>query len=188
MIMIYGTGKLKNYVRALNREKLSCLISQSREDAAACRGLLLPGGGDIPNALDRRERELIKFFLDAGHPVLGICRGMQALNVYFGGTLYAQIAGHQQAAGDLYHPTRAVEPLSQWIGPCPTVNSNHHQAVQQVGEGLRICQWTQDGIVEALVHERLPVLGVQWHPERMGCAGRCVFQWLKEASKGERRP
>lgn len=187
MVMIYGAGSLNNYVRALRREGLDCIISQNVDDAVTCKGLLLPGGGDVANELDREERNLIKYFLDRGRPILGICRGMQALNVYFGGTLYERIGGHQQSTGDIFHPTRTIEPLSQWLGQCPIVNSNHHQAAKQIGYGLRICQWTQDGIVEALVHESLPVLGVQWHPERMKQTGRCIFWWLRGETENEGR-
>ena len=91
---------------------------------------------------------------------------MQALNVYFGGTLHDRIPGHQLAAGDMVHVTRAEGLAAQLLGPAPAVTSNHHQAVKALGQGLTACQWAQDGVVEAIVHGTLPVLGVQYHPER----------------------
>ena len=56
--------------------------------------------------------------------------------------------------------------MAQLLGPSPLVTSNHHQAVKTLGRGLTVCQRAEDGIVEAVVHETLPVLGVQYHPER----------------------
>ena len=91
---------------------------------------------------------------------------MQALNVYFGGTLHDRIAGHQLPQGDMVHLTRAEGLMAQLLGPSPLVTSNHHQAVKTLGRGLTVCQRAEDGIVEAVVHETLPVLGVQYHPER----------------------
>ena len=121
--------------------------------------------------------------------MLGICRGMQALNVFRGGTLYDRIAGHQQPSGDMLHPTCAEGPLASLLGSCPTVNSNHHQAVARLGDGLRLCQWSADGIAEGLYAPQRPVLGVQWHPERQSFGLRRpdaadaapVFRWLRGA-------
>ena len=95
---------------------------------------------------------------------------MQALNVFFGGTLHARIPGHQQVQGDLIHPTRARGLLSQLLGPAPLVNSNHHQAVRVLGEELCLLQQAADGTIEGFCHETLPILGVQWHPERQSGA------------------
>ncbi len=136
----------------------------------ACQGLLLPGGGDIDNALPPEETALIRSFAESGRPILGICRGMQALNVYFGGTLYADVPGHRTPGCDMVHPTAAEGPVAALLGPAPTVNSSHHQAVERLGDGLVICQRAADGTVEAFVHRSLPILGVQWHPERQSFA------------------
>ena len=104
--------------------------------------------------------------------MLGICRGMQAINVYFGGTLHRWIPGHQQPQGDLLHATRTVGPLTALIGPEPVVTSNHHQAVDRLGEGLAVLQRAADGTAECIRHGTLPVWGVQWHPERQSYALR----------------
>ena len=95
---------------------------------------------------------------------------MQALNVFFGGTLHARIPGHQQVQGDLIHPTRARGLLSKLLGPAPLVTSNHHQAVRVLGEELCLLQQAADGTIEGFCHETLPILGVQWHPERQSGA------------------
>ena len=88
----------------------------------------------------------------------------------------------------MVHPSRAEEPLAALLGPWPTVTSSHHQAVDRVGEGLRLCQWAPDGTAEALYAPNRPVLGVQWHPERQSFIhrrrdaddGAPVFQWLRD--------
>lgn len=147
--------------------------------------LLLPGGGDLEpwrygqeNAASRNlepERDEEEFALlqehtAAGKPVLGICRGLQAINVFFGGTLLQEIPGHSAGPdGDRFHSVRTgPSPLLELCGACAEVNSAHHQAADRLGSGLRAVQWAEDGIVEALCHERLPVWAVQWHPERLG--------------------
>lgn len=119
-IYLYGTsGQYGNYLAALTEAGAEPVLSRDLFRACGCDGLLLPGGGDIGVTLEATDSFLIRSFADSGRPILGICRGMQALNVFFGGTLHARIPGHQQAQGDLIHPTRARGLLSQLLGPAP---------------------------------------------------------------------
>lgn len=158
-------------------------------DAAGFDGLLLPGGGDIaPSrygqadagcvyvdpALDDMQFAALNAFVKAGKPVLGICRGHQLINVYFGGTLIqhlAQAAAHSRGGGseDKVHATTAApgSALYNLYGAAFPVNSSHHQGVDRLGEGLAVTQRSDDGVIEGMAHEHLPILCVQWHPERM---------------------
>lgn len=155
-----------NYCHALQASGCKVCLCLDPIQNRGCDGLLLPGGGDITKELDETEYRLIQFFVDTRRPILGICRGMQALNVWFGGTLYDEIPGHQLPQGDMVHPTQCLGLMRDLLGQTPAVNSNHHKAIAQLGTGLRISQWAADGTVEAICHESLPIWGVQWHPER----------------------
>ena len=155
----------------------------------SCAGLLLCGGGDADPALyraenqgshppdparDRAELALIDAFLSAGRPILGICRGLQMLNLALGGALIQDLPPHlapfhHGAEGDRVHPIRTAPDcfLGRLYGPVLAVNSSHHQAVGRLGEGLVPCAWSEGGVVEAAEHAGRPLLGVQFHPERM---------------------
>ncbi|MER7762574.1 gamma-glutamyl-gamma-aminobutyrate hydrolase family protein [Streptomyces sp. NPDC097619] len=150
-------------------------------------GLVIAGGPDVdparygaerdprtgPEAAerDRWELALIHAALAAGDlPLLGVCRGMQALNVALGGTLVQHIDGHSPGGGRMgSHPVRPV-PGTRYAALVPErteVPTYHHQAVDRLGRGLVVSARADDGTVEAV---ELPgeqwVVGVQWHPER----------------------
>ncbi|MGY4927576.1 gamma-glutamyl-gamma-aminobutyrate hydrolase family protein [Streptomyces sp. 900105755] len=119
---------------------------------------------------DAWELALIDAALAAGVPLLGICRGMQLLNVALGGTLVQHIDGHAEVPGVFgRHPVKPV-PGTLYAGTVPeeaSVPTFHHQAVDRLGAGLVASAYAADGTVEAV---ELPaghgwVLGVQWHPE-----------------------
>ena len=157
-----------------------------------CDALLLPGGGDmepwrygqdniacrnLEPARDALELELLERFTALRKPILGICRGMQSVNVFFGGTLLQDIPGHSQIQGaDRLHAVRTSPGVFAALDAV-SVNSAHHQAVDKLGDGLRAEQWAPDGVIEALRHADLPVWGVQWHPERLdNPAGERLFR------------
>ena len=179
MKTVYLSVRLKNYVNAL--ALVGAPLTETPENADV---LLLPGGGDmhprfygqaldgsedLDEARDARELTLIDNFLCAGKPVIGICRGLQVLNVYFGGTLRQHIEGHCQIDGvDRLHVINTAPGLLRTLyGARFTVNSAHHQAVRRLGKGLCVLACADDGTVEAVGHKTLPVFAVQWHPERL---------------------
>lgn len=174
-----------NYRRALEAAGGRAVFTAEGGSPDECGGLLLPGGGDMdpayygqapagsnpPDAArDALELELLGIFAARKKPVLGICRGMQVINVCFGGTLVQNLPGHSQVDGaDRLHAVTA-EPGTfpeRLYGPRSVVNSAHHQAVDRPGRDLCVSQRADDGVAEALFHLRLPIFGVQWHPERL---------------------
>ena len=190
-IYIWGAAeRYGNYRRAV---EITGGTVQFCGEPAGCDGLLLPGGGDLepwrygqantascglePDR-DAAELELIDWFCTWKKPILGICRGIQTINVYFGGTLLQDVPGHSAVSGrDRYHSVRCIpSPLTRACGEQCIVNSAHHQVLDRVGTGLQPVQWAPDGVVEAVCHESLPVWGVQWHPERLaGVNGKALL-------------
>ena len=184
VILIPGRRKsFDNYRLAVEAAGGRAVFSEE-SGALEWAGLLLPSGGDVEPwrygmgntasrdmdpGRDAAEFALLEKALAAGMPVLGICRGMQVLNVALGGTLRQDLPGHSRFRGmDRLHRVRGVDSLfTKLYGGRVSVNSAHHQAVERIGVGLRPVQWAPDGTVEALEHETLPVWGVQWHPERL---------------------
>jgi putative glutamine amidotransferase len=161
-------------------------------------GLILTGGGDLDPASygarqdpqtsrvsperDQAELELLADALAAGLPVLGICRGMQLLNVARGGTLLQHLpdgTGHRHAPGTFgRHPVRlaggsllaSVLPPGDGAAATLAVPTAHHQAIDQLGDGLTATAWSEDGVIEAVELAPGPghhpfTLAVQWHPE-----------------------
>jgi len=138
----------------------------------------------------RDEYELAT--LDAVHaralPTLGICRGLQMVNVHAGGTLHTHVPEHAFIDGDpaeLVHEVRCAEGsvLERCYGATHSVNSLHHQSVATVGGDLRVTGAAPDGGVEALEHNELPIVAVQWHPEMLPTrANDPLFRWLVDAA------
>ena len=149
------------------------------------------------------EKEILEAALASALPVLGICGGMQLLNVVRGGTLYQDLeadtgkAGHEQPAPKDVpsHGLKVAVGTLLWrlIGPgVPEhrVNSTHHQAVRQPGTGVLVAATAPDGVVEAIELPDLPfAIGVQWHPEavrRHDARQAGIFTGLVEAARGVR--
>lgn len=144
-------------------------------------GIILSGGGDVDLAEDRDkcEAQLVDFAVNKNIPVLGICRGMQFINVYFGGALtnINEIDPGGTHNGVREHPIQIVHQdvrdLLEGIRELNT-NSYHEQGVLKEGLGRGIgvfAVFDELGLVEGLYHENYPIAGVQWHPERKSSAG-----------------
>lgn len=180
-------------------------------------GLVIPGGPDIDPIFyneepipeigatnykrDRYEIALVKAAAKSGKAILGICRGLQLINVAFGGRLYqdlktqnpsVKLKHNQESYGEF--PTHHVilKPESQleklfgsWE---PYVNSRHHQAVREVAPNLEAVAYSKDGIVEALESVKDNILAIQWHPEGLWSNDSKqfnIFKNLVERSKKE---
>ena len=187
-ILIPLFERLTNYEDALKELGAQPFVTDKECDIDEYDGLLLPGGGDVDPALygqvingtyedgiDRALDELQLFFLkkfaEAGKPIIGICRGQQLINVCFGGTLIQHLptAEHHSGEEDLVHQVETVGDsyLKELYGSEFAVNSSHHQAVDRLAEGFRITLVSDDGVTEAIEHTALPIIAVQFHPERM---------------------
>lgn len=218
-ILIAGDGgECQNYVSSVLAAGGQPVAAYCAQFSLDYDGLLLTGGGDIEPALyapsnegsesidydrDLAELELFGAFLALNKPVLGICRGHQIINVGLGGTLRQHIGDdlcrfHRRTPdheGDKVHSVYSLE--DSWYrttyGAVFSVNSSHHQALDQLGGGLKPVLWSESGIVEAVEHESFPLISVQFHPERMTGAnarpdtvdGGPIFSRFLSLCKGE---
>ena len=159
-------------------------------------GLILAGGEDVSPILygedarntikatypkrDKAEVAITEKVIASGKPILGICRGLQLLNVIFGGTLYQDLSEKE----DLFvkhiqetpsnHPIHTVSVneisyMSSFLSDELFVNSFHHQVIRDLGKGLRIAAKSNDGVIEAIesVDENKSIIAIQWHPENL---------------------
>lgn len=193
LLLSVNTNK-ENYIYAVNKSGADAEARYLSSLDTDFDGLILCGGADIhpsyygeaingsvdiDDALDTAEIALARAYIGMGKPILGICRGHQLLNVLFGGTLCQHIPNAERHTpgknGDAVHDV-ITEPgsfVSRLYGERITVNSHHHQAIKAVGEGLRAAAMSDDGtVIEAIEHRELPIIGVQWHPERI-CNDKC---------------
>jgi putative glutamine amidotransferase len=170
-------------------------------DPAAYGEVRTPLTGAIDPARDRVEIQLARWALAEGKPIFGICRGLQVLNVALGGTLLQDIAAqHPGAIKHDYFPTQGysrdheahhvrVTPGSRLHAALAAqeipVNSMHHQAVADLGMGLRVTAVAADGVIEAIeAADHRFALAVQWHPEslRGDHAARLLAPFLAAAT------
>lgn len=163
------------YIEALNDYNyniifLSYLPNILQKQLFQCDGFIIPGGNDIDPSLYHQslnsqtilcepletmlEKDVLDHAVANKKPVLGICKGMQSINVFFGGSLKQDITGHKEC-NHLIKGSNLVE----------TVNSYHHQCIDCLAPTFKITFQSEDGVIEGIENIILPIIGVQWHPE-----------------------
>lgn len=182
---------IPSIVEGLERAGAVAELVQPGQQLPEVQGLLLPGGADIHPAFygqsvdqafdldpgfDRFQLHHTRQALARELPVLGICRGLQVLNVAAGGTLHQHVEQHTfqrveddpGLRGEGVHRLEAREELRRLLGSRPRVNSIHHQAVDRLGAGFEVTAWSDDQTVESIQSQgRAWQMGVQFHPEDM---------------------
>lgn len=210
--MYNGTYKLQvnaNYFEPLTKRGFSAIIisycdPNLEKTLSLCDGFLLPGGDDIdPQYYGEENNGLSKdvdYFIDEldkkvlnhakkyNKPVLGICRGIQSMAAFYGGTLYQDIpsANLKHEVKEKCHAVNTIlnHEFAESFKPTFITNSFHHQAVKDVPEGFVVIFKAED-VIEGMIHKTLPFLGVQWHPERLDTIeSKLIFdkfaKWVKE--------
>lgn len=136
-------------------------------------GMILSGGNDWGEAQDRDETEriIVDYCKTINLPILGVCRGMQVLNILFGGTIAKNLKGIGKSdhTATEHHVMIEGSSFQRLTGNGKIyVNSfhNHGILIDGVARDLKVFAMTTDGIVEGLAHNTLPILAIQWHPER----------------------
>ena len=157
----------------------------------SCDGFIISGGDDLDPSfygeeniastttlkeIDLLDKRIVDYCVEFKKPLLGICRGMQAINVFLGGTLFQDIKNHK----DRFHIIKGLDPLfeDEFM-----VNTYHHQAIKDLAKGLKVIAiHEEDDIIEAVMHEKLPIIAIQWHPEQMAdsASSKALINKLKE--------
>jgi putative glutamine amidotransferase len=217
-------GMSRPYLTALEVAGISPIILPLGLSQATLRnlydrldGVFMAGGGDLSPACYRTEKYaktdgidtlrdetemiLLNWALEEGMPILGVCRGIQALNVAAGGTLIQDVADFwPQAIRHQYYPEKprsyvahAVDTmpgtiLSGILGSAAQVNSFHHQAVEKVAPKFRVAARAPDGVIEAIeCQDGRFALGVQWHPESLIATDPAMRSLFETFARSARR-
>lgn len=154
-----------------------------------------PGSGHHEPGADEAQIAAVRYAVENEVPLLGICRGTQVINVALGGTLVQHLP--QNGAHRIAGPgSLELVPVNPSLGddlfgiPDVTVWCGHHQAIDRLGKGLVVAATAPDGVIEAVVHERAPLTGVQWHPEHAAADPAQLRALLSrlEADRSRRAP
>lgn len=177
----------ETYVNALVKSGFNVIMltldnNTPEEVFKLCDGFLITGGSDLDPSyfnekneglakgvnpkLDILDKQVIEYAVKTKKPMLGICRGIQSINVFMGGSLFQDIGkSHESIKYDhnvITYKNNFID-LPEKI----VVNSYHHQAIKDVAPGFKVIAKHEDGTIEAIAHDSLPIFAVQWHPEKI---------------------
>ncbi len=171
-------------------------------------GIIITGGGDIDpqfygerandnsfSIIRKRDEQELCIVREFKRPILGICRGMQLINVAFGGTLIQHLPSELHGTVDHGEPDRITyhnvhinngSELMRVLGhETIMVNSSHHQGIKKLGIRLVPSAYSYDGLIEAIEGDNGRIIGVQWHPESLAEPhAKGIFEWLIKKCKG----
>lgn len=169
--------------RGMNTLMLTLSNPNPEEIFDLCDGFIVTGGTDLNpvsygevntglsketcDRLDQLDQQVITYAKANHKPLLGICRGHQSLNVFMGGSLIQDLntigKDHEQISENhlIYTVKNRLIPFDE----IASTNSYHHQAIQKLAPKFDVIATHEDGTIEAIIHQELPMIGVQWHPE-----------------------
>lgn len=177
----------RNYIDALLKYNCNVIMltlnnPKLEEVLDLCDGFLITGGADIDpkyfgednlglskevNAdLDIIDKEIVDYAVKTKKPLLGICRGHQSINVFLGGKLHQDIGNDHRGIIN-GHKVHSIPNGILNLPEDMIVNSYHHQAVKTAAPNMQVICYHEDGTAEAIIHDTLPIIGIQWHPERL---------------------
>ncbi len=177
----------RNYIETLQKYDANVIMialnNPNIEDVLSlCDGFLVTGGSDMDPSyygetneglskevrpeLDIIDKQIIKYAVKHKVPTLGICRGHQSINVILGGSLHQHIGNDHKSIKNGHIVKTYKNSILNFTDEI-IINSYHHQAVNKVAPNMNVVAEHPDGTIEALVHQTLPIIAVQWHPERL---------------------
>ncbi|HKM30331.1 MAG TPA: type 1 glutamine amidotransferase [Bacilli bacterium] len=175
------------YLSALTKRDFNVIMltldnPQLDEILALCDGFLITGGSDVDPVffnetneglskgikpqLDLIDKQVVTYAARHCLPILGICRGHQTINVFLGGSLFQDIGDDHRSLAD-GHEVHTIKNRLLNFPKNIITNSYHHQAIKALAPNMTAIAWHKDGTIEAFVHDVLPIIGIQWHPERL---------------------
>ena len=174
------------------------ILLSSGNDVAPQPGERWEGSADVSLERDRTERAMLTYAIEQRLPVLGVCRGLQLINVHWGGALSRAVRRHAPsiAHAGAIHAVAIREPRWQAILGAERVmtNSFHRHGVVRGTLAPKLVAWAEaaGGVVEGLAHPTLPILGIQWHPERPqvdpAVSDRLMREWLAWCATAAPKP
>ncbi len=154
----------QNYIDACNKVGIKTSYGMDYTKVDNCDGLLIPGSGQVDEKRDKLIVDGIRYCIKNDKPILGICLGLQLINVAFGGTL-RNVFNHK----DITHLVNIKNNclLHDYLGETYLTNSKHLHGIEKLGKGLMVLAQSKDEVIEAIGDFENKILGVQWHPEQM---------------------